>query len=313
MTNLYLLLSGLQVAEANSSSGYYSEGLPALTALAGMVHALQRSVNQALSLQVLPADDVFSFASEATPQKVRFADFTPFFTAYSDSDVKAKRSSYQERTQSKVLDSQAIQHAPIIDFEMGFVVTVSLPDELVGLFQAVMLSERGKSLVLERRVAGGSITGADQPQVFSDFDAALNKVPYRAYLFENVDKELEQETLETSKSILDLMVEKTSRPRNVTTIPKDDAQAKQVAEQMLTQRAAPTRRYAAIGVGFRRIAKATVGGQPRDFVEPLTGLVRIRRIEAVRKDLQQSKTCLVRWEQFKPTPDGYYLVGASTL
>lgn len=327
MKSLYLVLSGLRASEVNAISGMYATGVPALTAFAGLVHALQRDLNNELAKQSLAADD-FDFGDVS---KVRVDGFSVYFTYFNESDAIARRSGYQFTSATTALNTPAMQHAPLVTVEAGLVLKLQGGPDVIKQAQAFLESSAGASLLTGKRIAGGTIFTSAKPVVVETVADAMARVPAGAVLLEGAAQEMADAMTANNNDAVEAIVQLVSRPNRFTAVPaaaNTDKPAKatgrskkpvvelSAAERdpqeasLLTQKPAPLKRFIAIGVGYRKLRQIQLPGDPypRFLTEPVVGVARVRRIESVRKALRDGLTPSVFWHQDKPTPGGYFLV-----
>lgn len=340
MTTLFLRLSQMQATEVNAHSGFYSAGVPALTALAGMVHALQRKLN--VLLESKPSDSPFDFdSSESNGLAVSVKSFVPFIQAYAYSPSVAKRSNYQNSTPATARITASMAYSPTLDLTLGLVLELTLAGTVSQqALEKLMKSAQGRGAVQSLRVAGGTMSWDGSFELAETLEDALKAVPSFAVILEDAAPDLKREMQANGQSAVAAFDKLLSRP--VTPAFKQAAKAKRAKkgeasepeavdaglQALAAQQLAPLKRFAAAGVGYRKLAdnklvskvvmrSAATAGAPaataeydRQLVEPMLGLVRVRQAASVKKAISRGELPAVCWSQKLPTDSGIYLVSA---
>jgi CRISPR-associated protein Csy3 len=254
----FLILRDMRATEVSVHAGFYCAGLPALTAFAGFVHALERKLT-----------DLAAAHGWGT---LRLRGFCPVFSAYQLAAGPAKRTPYEH---GRAGVAAPLAFAPLADFQLDLVLQVDAgmsPSQLRQLFQ------EGADALEQLRLSGGGLFWDARLDDFTSFAQALTACERAALTLEDARDVLRQALNDQGPgaSAVVALDRLTSRVR-----------------QGGDNDEPPLPRYVAVGAGFRaleplpQLRPGARFGAPHRFVEPLVGLARVRTVASAVKALER--------------------------
>lgn len=289
----YILLKNLKVTEAAIHSGFYSAGVPAMTAVAGMGHALGLRISEHLEVTGNESDDFDFDAPEADYFHV--TGVTPVIAAYAASPGPARRVNYEHGSKKGLAASDAFD--PLADMVVDLIIRIN--STLSNLQLKALFSKKEVLACVHRlRFAGGTIFWDGVVEISENFALLLDECSVTSILIEDATaKVVEYMASNLASSIVDIYDQLTSR-----------REAKVITEEQLPYEP----RYLTLGVGYRALEAVArqqpllSSEEPHLFVEPVLGLARARLVASVKKSLANEENAFVVWAHKMPE-NGYYL------
>jgi len=149
MNTYYVVLKDLKATEVSVHAGFYSTGLPALTALCGMSHALQ------LSCETLVPEDTTGFGSDDPCGFVVSGTAISFIEARL-AEGPQKRVNNLAGDKSEAHKPASFSYDPIGDLHFELILEVTSQGQ-IGDLKALLSSEEFRMRVLRLRLSGGAV------------------------------------------------------------------------------------------------------------------------------------------------------------
>lgn len=302
MNKLFLSLRGLNAHEVKVHSGFYSAGLPAMTAWAGMGHAVGLELaKKAVEAFSAPADAKpargFGVRPSSAPVAFAVVGTCPVINTYQASPGPARRASYGHNERGK---PAPVTYCPLAD--LTFDVVLAIQTSLSATQTESLLTKGAARAALDgQRISGAALFGNCEFDVCASYAEALSKSAGSAFLLEDATDVLTKARAEDpTRSVASLIDALTARPASRS-----------------TQADAPTTpRYLACGVGYRGLEdpvqrEGSRYGLPHAYAEPVVGLIRPRVLASVLKQIEKEEGCPVLWSH-RPPRNNYYVVTGST-
>lgn len=256
-----VLIKNLLVNEASVHAGFYSSGLPAMTAVHGLVHALERKTRPLLP----QGDGLFE-----EPGVLKVLRFCVGYSDFAESAGGPRRVNYQHGTTPGKAAPNA--YDPLADFTAHLLLEVETSLSAEAL-KALLESHEMRGLVTGLRFAGGTISSGPLSALVTDSAVtALKAMPSATFVLEDAHP-LMTAKMSEGKDAVQALAELLSRAR--------------VTDPELEVPYEP--RYVPVAVGFLPLtALAPTQGlradYPHCFVEPVVGAARIRLAASAAKN-----------------------------
>lgn len=300
----YIHFANLSATEVSVFSGFYSSGLPAMTAWTGLGHAIGLSLTAAAAHAAAEASadpfaprDEESDALNVAPS-LQVTGVCPVIQAYLRAAGPARRVTYQHGAAKGKPASFA--HDPIADLVFDLVLKVDTTLTASEL-RALLLPSAITPALQSLRLNGGAIFVQGEATVHENLADALMKSHSSAFVFEDAHDVVQaaRAAAPAGTSMVSILDELVARDDN-----------KEPSNNDLPYRP----RYAVCGVGYRALEEPTAraGSRknlPHAFAESLLGLVRIRLLASVLAQLKNETPAQLLWA-FQPPRNRYFVVAA---
>jgi hypothetical protein len=318
MNTYYVTLKGIQATEVNVHAGFYSSGLPALTALCGMTHALQLRCAKLAA----PADD-FGFDDE--PQTLSIAGTALSIVEHRVAAGPAKRTNSLAGDATVAATAASFAYDPLADLRFELVLEVQTEGSR-GFVETLVKSGDFRITFNALRLSGGALRWDGDAKVFLNALDALADLDNRGFLVQDEYTTLEKD-LEDQPDVLEALIARLARPNLLVDQPgagepdskanptetKADTKEEAVPETVAAPETLYKPMYVPLAIGFQSLtplashAQAKKGYEHR-FVEPVLSLGRLRLAASVKRHMKEERPRLF-WAHQAPE-DGAYLVRA---
>lgn len=336
MSTYYITLKKVRATEVNVHAGFYSTGIPALTAVCGMTHALQLRC-----AKLSPVADQFGFDDD--DQSLSFTGTALSIVEHRVAPGPAKRKNALASDASNAALAASFAYDPLADLTFELVLEAQT-DGTRGSLESFLQSENFRIALNSLRLSGGALSWNGDAKVFLNAQDAIGHLDSRGFIVQDEYVTLEDD-LKSEPDVLEALIARVARPnianRNSqkdgkpsdSTVAGESAGTGGKAEaaesdsvdsavneantDAETAQDAPENVYKPIyvplAIGFQSLTPLVVHprakkGYEHRFVEPVLSLGRLRLVASVKRRLKEERPGLF-WAHQLPK-DGAYLVRA---
>lgn len=316
MSTYFVTLKNIRATEVNVHAGFYSTGIPALTAVCGMTHALQLRC-----AKLSPGADEFGFDDDE--QSLSFTGTALSIVEHRVAPGPAKRKNSLAGDATNAALAASFAYDPLADLTFELVLEVET-DGTRGSLESFIQSEDFRIAVNSLRLSGGALSWNGHAKVFMNAQDAIGHLDSRGFIVQDEYTTLEND-LKSEPDLLEALIARVARPnianRNSQKDGKSeaaeddsgDSAANEANTDAGTAHDAPENiykpMYVPLAIGFQSLTplaahpRAKKGYEHR-FVEPVLSLGRLRLVASVKRRLKEERPGLF-WAHELPKDDAY--------